>query len=127
MSFHTWGQQLREAFIFVIVVNMASLKAEKPVGSQPAGPAKKEPSKAPTSGQAPKKTQEPKKKVHAHTYIFHFSFFIFFSPFIWWRYQAINRNLTRDLYVLRRLSWISLSVLVVEYNVLNSSSGSRKG
>ena len=42
---------------------MASIKTEKPVGSQPAvGQAKKEPPKAPGSGQAPKKV-EPKKKV----------------------------------------------------------------
>ncbi|XAR55861.1 hypothetical protein NMG60_11036084 [Bertholletia excelsa] len=41
---------------------MASLKAEKPAASQPAGQVKKEPPKAPTPSQTPKKPQEPKKK-----------------------------------------------------------------
>ncbi|KAG5521458.1 hypothetical protein RHGRI_033876 [Rhododendron griersonianum] len=41
---------------------MASLKAEKPAGSNPAGQAKKEPTKAPASSQAPKKAPEPKKR-----------------------------------------------------------------
>lgn len=43
---------------------MASLKVEKPAGTQPQG--KKEPTKAPSSKPAPKKpaqTREPRKKV----------------------------------------------------------------
>lgn len=53
---------------------MASLKAEKPAsaGSNPAGQAKKEPTKAPASSQAPKKAPEPKKRVrtYMHRYFF---------------------------------------------------------
>lgn len=69
---------------------MASLKAEKPAaGSNPAGQAKKEPTKAPASSQAPKKAQEPKKKVR--TYMDG----IFFGVnLVWTRYQAIYRILS---------------------------------
>ncbi|KAI3452971.1 hypothetical protein Pfo_009634 [Paulownia fortunei] len=45
---------------------MASLKAEKPVGSQSQGTAKKEPAKGPVSKQGPpkgeQKPREPRKK-----------------------------------------------------------------
>lgn len=44
---------------------MASLKAEKPVGTQPSAPAKKASAKAPpASKSAQKKPREPKKKVN---------------------------------------------------------------
>lgn len=53
---------------------MASLKAEKPAGSNPAGQAKKEPTKAPASSQAPKKAPEPKKRVRTYMHRFIYLF-----------------------------------------------------
>lgn len=49
----------------LFTIKMASMKAEKPVGTQPSTSTIKKPStKAPpTSKSAPKKAREPKKKV----------------------------------------------------------------
>lgn len=69
---------------------MASLKMEKPVGSQSAGAPKKEPAKAPVAKQGPpkgeQKPREPRKKAS-------FSYFFIFFPTI--LTKTVLRNLIK--------------------------------